>query len=104
MVQIGDIVYLHDYDTKASSKNVLRWCMVVAVAGSTVRVAPRSASRGGKVFTAQSLLAEFSEDGWFSRWALSVPRSVVERARNAGQLPEPERSQILALFGRRRSP
>jgi hypothetical protein len=102
MVQIGDIVYLHDHDTKASPKNVMRWCMVIAIAGSTVRVAPRSASRVGKVFTPQGLLAEFTEDGWFSRWALPVPRFVAEAAHNAGQLPEPERSRILDLFARRR--
>ena len=101
MVQIGDIVYLHDHDTAASPKAVMRWCMVIALAGSTARVAPRSASRTGKVFTPRGLLSEFTEDGWFSRWALPVARHVVEDARNAGQLLEPERSAVLALFVRR---
>lgn len=103
MVQIGDIVYLHDHDTKASPKAVMRWCIVIALAGSTARVAPRSASRAGKVFTPRGLLPEFTEDGWFSRWALPVARHVAEGARNAGQLPQPERSAVLALFARRRT-
>jgi hypothetical protein len=103
MAQIGDMLYLHDHDTAASRKPVMRWCMVIALTGSTARVAPRSTSRTGKVFTSHELLPEFTEDGWFSRWALPVPRHVVESARNVGQLPEPERSAVLALFARRRA-
>jgi hypothetical protein len=38
VASIGDIVYLHDLDTKASRKDVMRWCMVIGLAGSTTRV------------------------------------------------------------------
>jgi hypothetical protein len=50
------------------------------------------------VFTAAELMPGFTEDGWFSRWALPVPTHVVDHAENQGRLPEPERSQVLALF------
>jgi hypothetical protein len=100
--QIGDIVYLHDNVTKASSKNVMRWCMVVSINGFSARGAPRSSTVRGLVHTAAGLLPEFTRDGWFSRWDLPVPTLAVDNARNAGQLPEPERSQVLALFTRRR--
>ena len=101
MAQIGDIVYLHDSDTKASPKSEWRWCMVIGFAGSMVRVAPRSASVRGPVFTPKELMPEFTKNGWFKRWALSAPRHVVDAARNIGPLPEPERSAVLALFARR---
>jgi hypothetical protein len=46
-------------------------------------------------------MTEITDNGWFSRWVLPLARLVVERARNAGQLPE--RSVVLALFVRRRA-
>lgn len=101
MAAIGDILYLHDHDTKASQKDRLRWCMVVAIAGSMLRVAPRSTTVPGKVFCPAEAMVEFTKDGWFSRWTLRVPASVAASARNIGQLREPERSQVLALFARR---
>jgi hypothetical protein len=97
---IGDMVYLHDSVTKASSKNRMRWCMVIAINGSQTRVAPRSASVPGPVHTAAGLLREFTMEGWFSRWTLPVATVDVGGARNIGQLPEPARSQVLALFKR----
>jgi hypothetical protein len=102
MVKVGDIVHLHDWDTTASKKDVMRWCMVVGITGSTARVAPRSASKSGKVFTSAELMDAFTRDGCFSRWSLPVPVSLLESVRNIGQLPEPERSQVLSLFHRRR--
>lgn len=105
MTQIGDIVRLHDSDTKASLKvNDVRWCMVISISGSMVRVAPRSTTVKGPVFTSRNLMKEFSKDGWFKRWALPVPRHVVDNAQNIGQLPEPERSAVLGLFARRTRP
>jgi len=100
MARIGDMVYLHDHDTKASRKDVMRWCMVVAVIGSQARVAPRSSTVRGKVFTAAGLLPEFTENGWFSKWSLPVPAQLLDDARNIGQLPEPARTQVLGLFAR----
>jgi hypothetical protein len=94
------MVYLHDSVTKASEKNVLRWCMVIAVNGSQARVAPRSASVPGPIHTAAGLLPEFTMEGWFSRWSVPVATVDVDGARNIGQLPEPARSQVLGLFKR----
>lgn len=102
MPQIGDIVYLHDHDTNASGKNVMRWCMIVAVNGSRTRVAPRSSTVRGPIFTPAGLLAEFDLDGWFSRWTVPVATAVVEEARNIGQLPEPARSEVLRITARRK--
>jgi hypothetical protein len=45
---IGDMVYLHDHETKASPKDVMRWCLVVALMGSQARVAPRSIGAEGR--------------------------------------------------------
>jgi hypothetical protein len=103
LAQIGDIVYLHDHQTHASGKNRMRWCMVVAINGSQTRVAPRSSTVRGQVFTAAAEMVEFDKDGWFSRWSLPVSVNVVDSARNIGQLPEPARSAVLALFVRRGS-
>lgn len=102
MAQIGDIVYLHDRDTQASEKNVMRWCMIVAINGSRTRVAPRSSTVRGPVFTPADLLPEFDRDGWFSRWTVPVATVVVEQARNLGQLPEPARSEVLRITARRK--
>jgi hypothetical protein len=102
LAQVGDIVYLHDHQTHASGKHRMRWCMVVAINGSQARVAPRSSTVRGQVFTARGEMPEFDMDGWFSRWSLPVSMAVVNAARNIGQLPEPARSAALALFARRR--
>ena len=99
---VGDMVYLHDSVTKASKKDRMRWYLVVAIRGSTARVAPRSASVPGPIFTPANLMSEFTRDGWFSRWTIPVAAVSIEAARNIGQLPEPERSEILALVRRPR--
>jgi hypothetical protein len=101
LAQVGDIVYLHDHQTHASNKSRMRWCMVVARSGSQARVAPRSASVRGPVFTPAGCMPEWDKDGWFSRWSLPVSTVAVDAARNIGQLREPERSAVLALFRRR---
>jgi len=103
MAAIGDILYLHDHETKASDKDIMRWCMVIAITGSMLRVAPRSATNPGPVFCPAEAMKRFTKDGWFSRWAISVPVAVADAAENIGQLREPERTQVLELFARRRS-
>lgn len=55
----------------------------------------------GVVFTPAGCLPELDKDGWFSRWSLPVSTALVDGARNIGQLPEPARSDVLALFSRR---
>jgi hypothetical protein len=103
MTSIGDVIYLHD-SLLGTSKNVMRWCVVVASTGSITRVAPRSASSPGAIFTPAGLLPEFSKDGWFSRWTVAVDSMQADAARNVGQLPEPARSDVLRLVSRRRRP
>ncbi len=103
MAAIGDILHLHDHDTKVSNKNKLRWCMVIGITGSMVQVAPRSTTSRGPVFCPAEAMAEFDRDGRFKRWRRPVPLAVANAATNIGQLREPERTQVLALFARRRS-
>jgi hypothetical protein len=103
MAAIGDILYLHDHDTKVSQKDRLRWCMVIGASGSMVQVTPRSTTSRGPVFCPAEAMGEFDKDGWFKRWRRPVPVAVANAATNIGQLREPERSQVLALFARRRS-
>lgn len=100
MARVGDMVYLHDRQTNASRKNRMRWCMVIARSGSRARVAPRSTTVPGLVFTPAGYLPEFDKPGWFSRWDLPVSTSLIDSARNIGQLPEPARGDVLALFAR----
>jgi hypothetical protein len=101
MAAVGDMIYLHD-SLLGSPKAVMRWCMVVATTGSTTRVAPRSASVSGVVFTPAGLLPQFTKDGWFSRWTVPVSSTDADQALNIGQLPEPARTQVLAVQRRRR--
>lgn len=102
MAAIGDMVHLHDRVTHASDKNVMRWCMVLAVHGWRTRVAPRSASVPGPVHTPARVLPEITMEGWFSRWSVPVATVDVDEARNIGQLPEPARSEVLNLHRRRK--
>ena len=85
MTSVGDVIYLHD-SLLGSPKDVMRWCIVVAATGSVVRVAPRSASVAGAIFTPAGLLPEFTKDGWFSRWTVPVDSVSAYSARNIGQL------------------
>ncbi len=79
----------------------MRWCMVVAIVGRTVRLAPRSASVPAAVFSPMSSKPEFTADGWFGRWSATADLADVQAAQNIGQIPDPERTQILALHQRR---
>jgi hypothetical protein len=101
MTSVGDVIYLHD-SLLGSRKDVMRWCMVVATSASVTRVAPRSASHSGVVFTRAGLMPEFTKDGWFSRWTVPVNSTEADDARNIGQLPEPARSGVLAAVARKR--
>jgi hypothetical protein len=103
VIAVGDVLTLHDADTGASDKNVTRPCMVIAVASTIVVVAPRSVSVSGPVPTPISASPGFSKPGSFSRWRRPVGRAAAEAAPNHGQLAEPYRGQVLALFSRKRS-
>lgn len=92
---------MHDRDTNASQKDVVRWCMVVAIVGRTVRLAPRSASIPAAVFSPMSNKPEFTADGWFGRWSATADLADVQPAQNIGQLPDPERARILSLHQHR---
>lgn len=72
--------------------------MILAVQPTMVIVVPRSASRQGRIQTPASASPGFSKPGDFSRWRRPVSRYLAEQAQNHGQLAEPYRSQVLALF------
>jgi hypothetical protein len=100
VIAVGDVLTLHDADTGASTKNVSRPCLVIAIGPTIVVVAPRSVSVSGKVPTPATSSAGFDKPGSFSRWRCRVGRPAAEAATNHGQLAEPYRSQVLALSAR----
>jgi len=100
VIAVGDVLLLHDCDTGASSKNVLRPCVVVAVGSAVVVVAPRSVSARGPVRTPASASTAFTKPGSFSGWRCRVGLLAALAAETHGQLAEPYRSEVLAL-GRR---
>ncbi len=102
MIEVGDVLALHDADTGASNKNVVRPCVVVAIASSVVVVAPRSVSVSGSVPTPATASDGFNKEGSFSRWRCRVGRVAAETAPNHGQLTEPYRGEVLALSRRRK--
>ncbi len=101
MIAVGDVLTLHDADTGASKKNVMRPCIVVAISSAVVVVAPRSVSVSGSVPTPAAASAGFNKEGSFSRWRCRVGRVAAEAALNHGQLAEPYRGEIIALSARR---
>jgi len=103
VIAVGDVLVLHDADTGASLKSVVRPCMVVVVRPASVVVAPRSASAKGLISTPPAASTAFSTTGNFSKWRLPVSRVIADAAPNHGQLAEPYRSKVLALFARRRT-
>ena len=100
MIAVGDVLILHDADTGASTKNVLRPCLVIAITSTMVVVAPRSVSVSGKVPTPATASTGFDRPGSFSRWRCRVGRPTAEAATHHGQMTEPYRSQVLALSAR----
>lgn len=56
MADIGDVVMLHDRDTRFSKKDAVRPYMVIGQAGSSTLLCPRSALRSGGVFTPARVL------------------------------------------------
>lgn len=101
VIAVGDVLTLHDVDTGASAKSVVRPCVVLAVGSTIVVAAPRSVSISGKVWTPASASPGFDRAGSFSRWRCRVGRPAAEAALNHGPLAEPYRSQVLSLFTRR---
>jgi hypothetical protein len=101
VIEVGDVLTLHDADTGASSKSVERPCMVLAISSAIVVVAPRSVSVRGSVPTPASASCGFNKPGSFSGWRCRVGRVAAEAAPNHGQLAEPYRAEIIALSARR---
>ena len=99
---IGDVLYLHDRVTGFSNKNVMRWCVVVALVGGGVRVVGRSASRRTGVFTPARALPGFDRDGHFWPSSRRISAQDAASARNIGKLPQPYLGQVLAQFRRPR--
>jgi hypothetical protein len=100
VIAVGDVLTLYDADTGASTKNVLRPCLVIAIGPTIVVVAPRSVSVSGKIPTPTAASSGFDKAGSFSRWRCRVGRPAAEAATNHGQMAEPYRSQVLALSAR----
>ncbi|MDX6589545.1 MAG: hypothetical protein QOI84_819 [Solirubrobacterales bacterium] len=98
-IHVGDVLMLHDLDTGASNKPVVRPCMVVAMTAAIVIVAPRTASGSGEVPTPAGAAKGLNKEGRFGSWRCRVPRRVAETAQNNGQLSEPYRSEVLAAQG-----
>lgn len=102
VIEVGDVLVLHDADTGASPKNEVRPCMVVAIASAVVAVAPRSASVKGSVETPVGASTAFTKPGSFSGWRCRVGLAAALAADNHGQLAEPYRNEVLALSRRRK--
>lgn len=102
MIAVGDVLLLHDADTGASNKNVMRPCVVVAIASSVVVVAPRSASVKGPVETPVGASTAFTKPGSFSGWRCRVGLAAALAADNHRQLTEPYRGEVLVLSRRRK--
>jgi hypothetical protein len=92
---VGDVLYLHDHVTGFSRKDVMRWCIVTAVIGPSVRVAGRSSTREDGVPVPQSAMDEFDRDGWVPRPPLRIALSDALAARNIGALPSHYVDQVL---------
>lgn len=93
--EVGDVLYLHDLVTGFSRKNVMRWCVVIAVIGPSVRVAGRSTTRTDGVPVPATAMDEFDKDGWIPRPALRIALSEALAARNIGRLPSHYVDQVL---------
>lgn len=99
MIDVGDVLMLHDSDTGASNKDVWRPCVVVAITSTVAIVAPRSASVHGSINTPAEASSAFNKDGAFSRWRRPVSRPVADAAENHGQLAEPYLREVLSIAG-----
>ncbi len=92
---VGDVLYLHDGTTGFSHKEVMRWCIVTALVGPSVRVAGRSSTREDGVLIPQTAMAEFDRDGWVPRPAVRIALADARTARNIGPLPSHYLEQVL---------
>lgn len=92
---VGDVVYLHESVTRFSRKDRMRWCVVTAVIGRSVRVAGRSTTRTDGVPVPATVMAEFTADGWFPRPPVRISLADAAAARNVGRLPQPYLAQVL---------
>lgn len=94
-IRVGDVLRLNDLDTGFSSKDVLRWCIVTAVIGSSVRVAGRSTTREDGFPIPKDVMPEFDLDGRVPPPPLRVSLRLARGSRNIGQLPSPWLEQLL---------
>jgi hypothetical protein len=92
---VGDVIYLHDSITRLSRKDVMRWCIVSAIIGPSVRVAGRSTTREDGVPIPKTAMSEFTADGWVPRPAVRISVADARAARNIGALPEHYLAQVL---------
>lgn len=94
-VAVGDILYLHDRLTGFSQKDVMRWCIVTAVIGTSVRVAGRSSTRTDGVPIPAYAMDRFDRDGWVMASAVRVSLADAEASENIGKIDDHHLQQVL---------
>jgi hypothetical protein len=94
-IAVGDVLRLHDGVTGFSRKDAMRWCIVTALIGPSVRVAGRSSTRQDGVPIPKTAMAEFDLDGWVPRPPVRIALTDAQRARNIGPLPSHYLEQVL---------
>lgn len=99
--EIGDVVMLHDSDTGFSQKPVVRPYAVVAIAGSSVTVVPRTASGSSGIKSPAGDPKGLSKHGRFVRVPIPVSRWLVDEAQNLGPLSEGLKSDVIAMLERK---
>jgi hypothetical protein len=95
VIEVGDVLFLHDSVTGFSGKDCMRWCVVTAMIGRHVRVAGRSTTRTDGVPVPAAVMPEFTADGWVLRPAVRVSLSEAIAARNIGPPPRHYLEQIM---------
>lgn len=96
---IGDVLRVPDRVTGWSDDQTkMRWCMVVAHMGFSVKVMPRSSSSDEGVPVPASAMDRFTEDGHFYNDPKTLHWTDLEGLDNIGPLDDPYRQQVLDLF------
>lgn len=80
------------------TQSKMRWCMVVAHMGFSIKVMPRSASSDEGVEVPATAMDRFTEDGRFYNDPKTLHWTDLEGIDNIGQLAQPYMQQVLDLF------
>jgi hypothetical protein len=100
---IGDVVRLPDSLTGYSDDpGKVRWCIVVADLGFSMRVLPRSKTSKEGILVPASAMDEFTEDGRVFNKLKTVRVDALREMQNIGQLPEEYLVEVLKMALSRR--